>query len=143
VELVKLAIVIAAVIGIAKGVQLFSSHCRRRFGYSFFSARGFWLAALSINFLWWGFIAWGSAFLHHTPQSGALALMGIGLAAAAWLVHGNIQNTDLPYGVAGSTLQLTLFFPLAIYGIPMLLITLLFLMLATIRGGPAAWFAKP
>jgi len=139
VELLKLAIILGAVIGIAKGIQLFSRHCRRRFGYRFFTARGFWLAAIGINFLWWGFYAWGSAFVHHTPQSGGIALMGMGLAAIAWLIYENIRDTDLLHGTGGSALQLVLFFPLAIYGVPILLITVLFLLFVTFKGGPAVW----
>jgi hypothetical protein len=142
-ELLKLAIILGAVVGIAKGIQLFSRHCRRRFGYSFFTKRGFWLAAISINFLWWGFYAWGIAFLRHTPQSGGIVLMGMGLVAVAWLIYENIRDTDLPHGAGGSALQLALFFPLAIYGVPILLITVLFLLFATVKAGPAVWFADP
>ncbi|ABE30317.1 hypothetical protein DR64_326 [Paraburkholderia xenovorans LB400] len=140
-EFLKLAIIHGAVVGIAKGIQLFSRHCRHRFGYSFFSKRGFWLAAIGINFLWWGFVAWGASFLHHTPQSGGIVLMGMGLLAVAWLIYENIRDTDLPHGVGGSALQLVLFFPLAIYGAPILLITVLFLLFATFKGGPAVWLA--
>lgn len=142
-ELLKLAIILGAVIGIAKGIQLFSRHCWRQFGYRIFTKRGFWLAAIGINFLWWGFYACGTAYLHHTPQSGGIVLMGMGLVAVGWLIYENIRGTDLPHGVGGSALQLVLFFPLAIYGVPMLLITILFLLFAMFGAGPVAWFAEP
>jgi len=142
VELLKLAIILGTVIGIAKGIQLFSHHCRRRFGYRLFTKRRFWLAAIGINFLWWGFYAWGTAYLHHTPQSGGIILMGMGLAAVAWLIYENVRDTDPLHGAGGSALQLVLFFPLAIYGVPMLLITVLFLLFATAKAGPTAWFAE-
>ncbi|MBN3804342.1 hypothetical protein GXB81_14970 [Paraburkholderia sp. Ac-20336] len=138
-ELLKLAIILGAVAGIAKGIQLFGHRCRCRFGYSFFSARGFWLAAIGINLLWWGYVAWGTAFLHHEPTSGGVVLMAMGLAAVVWLIYENVRDTNLPYGVGGSTLQLVLFFPIALYGIPLLAITLLFLLFATFKAGPV-WF---
>ncbi|WP_343666716.1 hypothetical protein [Paraburkholderia tropica] len=141
-EILKVALTLGAVAGIAKGIQLFGRRCRRRFGYRLFTKRGFWLAAIGINFLWWGFYAWGTAYMHRTRQAGGIVLIGMGLIAVAWLIYENIRDTDLPHGVGGSALQLVLFFPLAIYGVPMLLITLLFLLFATFRAGPAAWFVE-
>jgi hypothetical protein len=69
--------------------------------------------------------------------------MGMGLVAVAWLIYGNISDTDLPHGAGSSALQLVLFFPLAIYGLPTLLITVVFLLFATFKGGPATWLAEP
>lgn len=140
--ILKLAIILCTFVGIAKGIQLFSRHCRRRFGHSFFTARGFWLAAIGINFLWWGFIAWGTAYLHHKPTSGGLVLMGMGIAAVIWLIYENIRDTNLAYGAGGSALQLVLFFPVALYGIPLLAIAMLFLLFATFKAGPT-WFMDP
>jgi len=140
-EFLKLAITLGTVVGIAKGIQVFSRHCRCRFGYHLFTKRGFWLAAIGINFLWWGFYAWGTAYLHHDPQSGGIVLMGMGLIAVAWLIYQNIRDADVLHGTGGSALQLVLFFPLAIYGVPMLLIAMLFLLFLTFKAGPAAWFA--
>lgn len=140
-ELLKLTLFLGAIAGITKGIQLFSLQCRRRFGYRLFTKRGFWLAAIGINFLWWGFYAWGTAYLHHTPQSGGIVLMGMGLIAVAWLIYENTRDTDVLHGAGGSALQLVLFFPLAIYGVPMLLIAVLFLLFLTFKAGPAAWFA--
>ncbi|MDS0862214.1 hypothetical protein NUV25_31365 [Burkholderia pseudomultivorans] len=142
-EVLKLALALGAIAGIAKGIQLFNHHCRRRFGYRLFTKRGFWLAAIGINFLWWGFYTWGTAYLHHNPQSGGIILMGMGLAAIAWLIYENIRDTDVLHGTGGSALQLVLFFPLAIYGVPMLLIAVLFLLFLTFKAGPAAWFVDP
>ena len=142
-ELLKLSLILGAIAGITKGIQLFNLHCRRRFGYRLFTKRGFWLAAIGINFLWWGFYAWGTAYLHHDPQSGGIILMGMGLATIAWLVYENIRDTDALHGAGGSALQLILFFPLAIYGVPMLLIALRCLLFLTFKAGPAAWFVDP
>ncbi|WP_308410386.1 hypothetical protein [Burkholderia sp. WAC0059] len=50
--ILKLAIIIAIVIGAAKGIQLFNRHCRRRFGHTFFTMRSFWIAAIGINLVW-------------------------------------------------------------------------------------------
>ncbi|MEI7296261.1 hypothetical protein WCQ02_29315 [Paraburkholderia tropica] len=63
----KLALIIAVVVGIAKGIQLFNRHCRRRFGHSFFTMRSFWITAITINLVWWGLYFWAQATLHHTP----------------------------------------------------------------------------
>ncbi|EDT04233.1 conserved hypothetical protein [Burkholderia ambifaria IOP40-10] len=140
--ILKLTIILCTFVGIAKGIQLFSRHCRHRFGHSFFTARGFWLAAIGINFLWWGFIAWGSGYLHHEPASGGLVLMGMGIAAVIWLIYENIRDTNFAYGAGGSALQLVLFFPVALYGIPLLAIAMLFLLFATFKAGPT-WFLDP
>lgn len=63
----KLALIIVVVVGIAKGIQLFNRHCRRRFGHSFFTMRSFWITAITINLVWWGLYFWAQATLHHTP----------------------------------------------------------------------------
>ena len=120
VELLKLVIIPGAVVGIAKGIQLFSRHCQRQFGYSSFTARGFWLAAIGINLLWWGYVAWGTTFLHHELTAGGLILMAMGLAAVGWLIYENFRDTDLSYSAGGSALQLVLFFLVALYGAPLL-----------------------
>ncbi|VWB62891.1 hypothetical protein BLA23254_02915 [Burkholderia lata] len=138
-EILKIAIMLGIVTGITKGIQLFGHHCRCRFGYSFFTLRGLWLAAIGINLLWWGYVAWGTAILHHEPTSGGVVLMTMGFAAVMWLIIENVRDTDLPFGVGGSMLQLVLFFPVALYGIPILAITLLFLLFATFKAGPV-WF---
>jgi hypothetical protein len=137
VELLKFSLSLGAVVGVVKGIQLFSRHCLRRFGYSFFTVRGFWIAAIAINLLWWGYVAWGTALLHHEPISGGLILVAMGFAAAVWLVRENVRGTDLLYGTGGSALQLIVFFPVALYGVPLLAITLLFLLFASFKAGPA------
>ncbi|AOK02421.1 hypothetical protein [Burkholderia vietnamiensis] len=136
-EFLKLAIILGTVIAIAKSIQLFDRHSRHRYGYSFFTARGFWLAAVGINLIWWGYVGWGFALLHHEPTRAGLVLIAMGLAAVIRLMYENIRNTALMYGVPGSVLQLVLFFPVAIYGIPLLAITFLFLLVATFKAGPA------
>ncbi|WP_175824494.1 hypothetical protein [Burkholderia cepacia] len=136
----KLAIVFGTIVAIAKGIQLFSHHARRKYGYSFFTVRGFWLAAIGINFVWWGYIGWGTAWLHHEPTRGGLVLMAMGLAAVIRLIYENVQSVGAAYGFCGSVLQLVLFFPVVLYGMPLLAITVLFLLFATFKAGPA-WFA--
>lgn len=139
---VNLTICLAILLSSTKGIQLFRRHCQQRFGYGFFTARGFWLSAIGINFLWWGYYFWATAPLRHTPPSGGLLLMAMGIAAAAWLTYQNVRDTDLPHGVGGSSLQLMLFFPVAVYGIPLLVIAMFFLLFASYKGAPA-WFVDP
>jgi hypothetical protein len=141
-SILDLSISLGILFGVGKAIQLFIRHCRRRFGYSFFTARGFWLAAVAINFLWWGYYFWAAAPLRHTPPSGGLILIAMGIAATAWLIYENVRDTDLLHGVGGSSLQLVLFFPVAVYGIPLLVIAMLFLLFATYKGAPA-WFVDP
>lgn len=134
--LLKLAVVVGILLGTAKAIQLFGHHCKDRFGRGLFTARGFWLATITINFLWWGYYAWATAALHHAPPSGGLALMALGIAAAVWLIYENVHATNALYGVVGSSLQLVLFFPVALYGLPLLAITLIFLLFTTYKGAP-------
>ncbi|AJX94118.1 hypothetical protein [Burkholderia pseudomallei] len=134
--LLKLAAVVGILLGTARAIQLCGRQCRDHFGHSFFTARGFWLAAIAINFLWWGYYAWATAALHHAQPSGGLALMALGIATASWLIYENIRRTNAFYGALGSSLQLVLFFPVALYGLPLLAITLFFLLFATYKGAP-------
>jgi hypothetical protein len=134
--LFKLAVVVGILLVAAKAIRLHGHHCRDRFGHSFFTARGFWLATIAINFLWWGFYAWATAALHHAPPSEGLALMTLGIAAAGWLICENIHATNALCGVVGSFLQFVLFFPVALYGLPLLAIALIFLLFATYKGAP-------
>lgn len=134
--LFKLAVVVGILLVAAKAIRLYGRHCRDRFGHSFFTARGFWFAAIGINFLWWGYYAGATAALHHAPPSGGLALMALGIAAAAWLIYENVDATNALNGVVGSFLQLVLFFPVALYGLPLLAIALIFLLFATYKGAP-------
>jgi len=137
----NLAISLGILSGFALGIRLFSRHCRQRFGYNFFTNRGFWLAAIAINFLWWGYYFWVTAPLR-TLSSGGFILIAMGIAVAAWLIYENVRDTDLLHGIGGASLQLVLFFPVALYGIPLLLIAMLFLLFATYKGAPA-WFVDP
>lgn len=138
----KLALIIVVVVGIAKGLQLFNRHCRRRFAHSFFTTRGFWLTAIAVNLLWWGFYFWGKAYLRHTTTSDGIILMAFGLIAVAWLLYENIRDTDLLHGVGGSTLQLLLFFPLALYSFPLLIMGMVFVLVASYKAGPALFMDR-
>lgn len=139
---IKLAIVVGILLAVAKGSQQLNRHCRRKFGYSIFSMRGFWLAAIVINLVWWGYYAWTTAPLHHAPAYGGLVLVALGIVAVTRLIYENVRETNVVYGVGVSSLQLMLFFPVALYGIPLLVIALLFLLFATYRGAPA-WLIDP
>lgn len=133
----KLALIVAIVVGVAKGIQLFNRHCRRRFGHTFFTTRGFWIAAIAINLLWWGFYFWGTAYIHHTTMSDGIVLMLFGVAVVTWLLYENIRDTDLIHGIGGSTLQLVLFLPLALYSFPLLILGIVFILVASYKAGPA------
>lgn len=139
-EFIKLAIIIGTVIAIAKSIQLFSRRSRNQYGYSFFTARGFWLSAVGINLTWWGYVGWGTALLHREPTWAGLALMAMGLAVVVRSIYENVRNTAPIFGISGSILQLVLFFPVAVYGIPLLAITFVFLLVVTFKAGPA-WFS--
>ncbi|SHJ40301.1 hypothetical protein [Paraburkholderia terricola] len=138
----KLAMVVGILLVVAKGIQQLSRHCRHRFGYSIFSMRGFWLAAIAINLVWWGYYAWATAPLHHAPAHGGIVLAALGIAAVVKLIHDNVRETNVMYGIGGSLLQLVLFIPVALYGLPLLAIALLFLLFATYKGAPA-WLIDP
>ncbi|MEX3916411.1 hypothetical protein AB4Y43_09270 [Paraburkholderia sp. BR10872] len=135
----KLALIAGTVIAIAKGIQLFNRYCRRRFGHSFFTIRSFWITAIAINLIWWGLYFWASATLHHTPRSDGLILIALGLVATGWLLYENIRNTDPLYGIGGSALQLSVFFPLAVCSFPLLAVAMVVTVIASYKAGPA-WF---
>ncbi|MBL3961024.1 hypothetical protein H3O04_00715 [Burkholderia sp. KCJ3K979] len=138
----KLIIVSGAILAVVGGVQQLSRRCRRRFGHSIFSMRGFWLAAIAINLVWWGYYAWATASLHHVPTYVGIAVMALGIVAVSKLVHENVRETNFMYGIGGSLLQLVLFFPVTLYGLPLVAIALLFLLFATYKGAPA-WLIDP
>lgn len=52
--------------------------------------------------------------------------MGFGVAAAGRLLYENVRETDVWRGAIASAVQLALLFPVVIYTIPILAITLLF-----------------
>lgn len=135
--LLRFAIVVGILLVVSKGIQQLSRHCRRKFGYSIFSVRGFWHAAIAINLLWWAYYAWATAALRHAPAYGGITLAALGVAAVTKLIHENVRETNGVYGVGVTSLQLMLFFPLALYGIPLLVIALFFLLFATYKGAPA------
>jgi hypothetical protein len=138
----KLALIITAVVAVAKGIQLFNRHCLLRFGHTFFTMRGLWLAAIAINLIWWGLYFWAKATQQHTPTSDGLILIALGLAATAWLLYENIRDTDLLHGIGGSSLQLALFFPLAVCSFPLLLVAMVVIVVASYKGGPALFIDR-
>lgn len=135
--ILKLILIVAVVAGTAKGIQLFNRRCLRHFGHSFFTKRGFWLAAIAINLLWWGTYFWASAEVRHTPtMSDGLGLLALGLAATGWLIYQNVRDTDWLHGFGGSSLQLVLFFPLAVSSLPLMAAALVFLLVVSFKAGP-------
>jgi hypothetical protein len=104
--------------------------------------RGFWLSAIAINLLWWGFYFCGIAFVHHTTTSDGIILIVLGIVAIAWLLYENIRNTNLIHGIGGSTLQLVLFLPLALYSFPLLIMGMVFVLVASYKAGPALFMER-
>ncbi|MFM0503153.1 MULTISPECIES: hypothetical protein [Paraburkholderia] len=141
-EILKCAVTVGALLGLVKCIQLFSGHCRRRFGHRFFRLRAFWLAALSINLMWLGFYCYASDVRDHTSLNDGLVLVVLSVVPIVWMAYENIRETDLVHGLAGSAFQLALFFPVALYSLPLLLIALVFLLFASFKAGPA-WFVDP
>lgn len=138
----KLALIIVIVVGVAKGIQLFNRHCRRRFGHAFFTMRGFWLTAVAINLIWWGMYFWAKAIQQHIPTSDGPVLMVLGLVATAWLLYENVRDTDLLHGIGGSSLQLALFFPLAVSSFPLLVVAMVVMVVASYKAGPALFIDR-
>ncbi|RKF48936.1 hypothetical protein [Paraburkholderia fungorum] len=138
----KLALIVAIVVAVAKGILLFNRRCRRRFGHTFFTMRGFWLTAIAVNLVWWGLYCWAKATQQHAATSDGLILIALGLAATAWLLYENIRDTDLLHGFGGSSLQLALFFPLAVCSFPLLLVAMVVIVVASYKAGPALFIDR-
>jgi hypothetical protein len=128
---------LGALIALAKGIQLFDSHSRRRFGHRFFTLRAFWLAALGINLMWLGHYCYANAVRDHASINEGLVLFVLSIVAIVWMAYENICETDLAHGLAGSALQLALFFPVALYSLPLLLIAMAIVLFASFKAGPA------
>ncbi|CAE6806688.1 hypothetical protein R69658_05217 [Paraburkholderia aspalathi] len=136
-EILKCAVTVGALIGLVKGIQLFSSHCRRRFRHRFFTLRAFWLTGLSISLMWLGFYCYSSEVHDHAPINDGLVLAVLSVVPIVWMVYENIRETDLVHGLGGSALQLALFFPVALYSLPLLLIAMAIVLFASFKAGPA------
>ena len=136
-EILKCAVTVGALIGLVKCIQLFSRHCRRRFGHRFFTLRAFWLAALAINLMWLGFYCYASGVPDHASINDGLVLVVLSFVPIVWMVYENIRETDLVLGLGGSALQLALFFPVALYSLPLLLIAMAIVLFASFKAGPA------
>ncbi|CAE6824914.1 hypothetical protein R75465_06005 [Paraburkholderia aspalathi] len=136
-EILKCAVTAGALIALVKGIQLFNNHCRRRFGHRFFTLREFWLAALGINLMWLGLYCYANAVRDHASINDGLVLFVLSIVAIVWMAYENIRETDLGHGLAGSALQLALFFPVALYSLPLLLIAMAIVHFASFKAGPA------
>lgn len=141
-EILKCAVTAGALIGLVKCIHLFNGHCRRRFGHRFFTLRAFWLATLGINLMWLGFYCYASAEGDHASTNSGLVLIVLSAVPIMWVTYENIRETDLVHGLGGSALQLALFFPVALYSLPLLLIAMAFLLFASFKAGPA-WLVDP
>jgi len=137
VEILKCAVTAGALIGLVKCIQLFNGHCRRRFGHRFFTLRAFWLAALAINLMWLGLYCYANAVRDHASINDGLVLVVLSVVPIVWMAYENIRETDLVHGLGGSALQLALFFPVALYSLPLLLAAMVFLLFASFKAGPA------
>jgi hypothetical protein len=137
VEILKCAVTVGALFGLVKCIHLFSRHCRRRFGHRFFTLRAFWLAALAINIMWLGFYCYASGVRDHASINDGLVLIVLSFVPIVWMVYENILETDLVHGLGGSALQLALFFPVALYSFPLLLIAMAIVLFASFKAGPA------
>jgi hypothetical protein len=137
VEILKCTVTVAALIGLVKGIQLFSRHCRCRFGHRFFTLRAFWLTTLAINLMWLGFYCYASEIRDHASINDGLVLAGLSIVPIAWMIYENIRETDLVHGLGGSALQVALFFPVALYSLPLLLIAMAIVLFASFKAGPA------
>jgi hypothetical protein len=137
VEILKCAVIVGALTGLVKCIQLFSRHCRRCFGHRFFTLRAFWLAALAINLMWLGFYCYASGVRDHASINDGVVLVVLSFVPIVWMVYENIRETDLVHGLGGSTLQFALFFPVALYSLPLLLIAMAVVLFASFKAGPA------
>lgn len=135
-EILKFAVTACALIVLVKGIQSFNSHCRRRFSHRFFTIRAFCLAALGINLMWLGLYVYTKSVRDHVSIDGGLVLVVLSVAAIVWMAYENIRKTDLVHGIGGSALQLALFFPIAIYSLPLLLIAMAIVLFASFKAGP-------
>ncbi|NPT46467.1 hypothetical protein GNZ12_35160 [Paraburkholderia sp. 1N] len=136
-EILKCVVTVGALIGLVKCIQLFSRHCRRRFGHRFFTLRAFWLAALAINLAWLGFYCYASSVRDHASINDGLVLVVLSFVPIVWMAYENIRETDLVHGLGGSALQFALFFPVAVYSLPVLLIAMAIVLFASFKAGPA------
>ncbi len=135
-EILKWAVTVGALIGLVKCIQLFSGHCRRRFGHCFFTFRAFWLAAIAVNLMWLGVYCCASGVRDHASINDGLVLVVLSFVPIVWMVYENIRETDLVHGLGGSALQLALFFPMALYSLPLLLIAMALVLFASFKAGP-------
>jgi hypothetical protein len=137
VEILKLIVIVGTLIALVKCVRMFNGHCRRRFGHRFFTLRAFWLAALAISLMWLGLLVHANALRDHTSTIDGLFLFALSIVAIAWMAYENIHETDFVHGLGGSALQLAVFFPLALYSLPLFLIAIAFVLFASFKSGPA------
>lgn len=89
-----------------------------------------------------GLYFWVKATQQHAPASDRLILIALALAATVWLLYENIRDTDLQHGIRGSCPQLALFFPRAVCSLPLLLVAMIVMVVASYKGGPALFIDR-
>jgi hypothetical protein len=136
VDIVKFVVVAGALIGVVTCIRFFNDYCRRRFGHRLFTLRTFWLAALAINATWLGLYCYTNTVRDHASLADGLVLLALSISVIVWITYENIRETDFVYGLVGSALQLALFFPVALYSFPFLLITMAIMLFASFKAGP-------
>jgi hypothetical protein len=137
VDFLKFTATASVLIGLVKTIQLFNNHCRHRFGHRFFTRRAFWFATLGINLMWLGLYCYANAVRDHASTNIGLGVIALGLVPIVAIAYENVRKTDLVHGLGGSALQLALFFPLALYSLPLLLIATAIVLFASFKAGPA------
>lgn len=123
--ILKISIVLVILVGIVLGIKKFNEHCIWRFGHAFFSKQAFYRTAIAVGLIEAGNLLGGSSAQHHGNLLGGLILIAIGIGVAVALVHTNVKNTSLAYGLGGSVVQIAIFSVLAWVSIPILFIVLL------------------
>jgi hypothetical protein len=128
-------IAIVVIVAFVLSIKRFNRHCMAQYNHAFFTKPAFYLTTISVFFLEVGFIWRQSSAQSHGDTLNGTLLVVIGIALAGWVVYKNVKNTDLLYGVGGSTAQIVLFGFLAYAGLPIMIFGLLcyFTVLATAK----------
>lgn len=140
-EVLKCVLAVIALLGLVRGIKLFSECCVRRFGHHLFTLRTFWLSTLSINLIWLGLFCFARAAQYHYPINLAPVLVVLGIVPVVWIAYENIHETDLAHGLGGTALQLAVFFPVALYSLPLLVVAIAILLFASFKAGPT-WLVE-
>lgn len=133
--ILKIALMVAVFAGIVTGIKRFNTHCFYKFGHEFFTWSAYWRTVIGLCLIVAGLFWWNAAARQHGDTLNGLVVIAAGIAVLISLIYINIQRTGLLYGIAGSLVQLGLFYVLALVGVPILLFALVCqcIVLATAR----------